>query len=489
MRIVVILMAVSMCCDGAIYATATSYYVSRSAGDDSASGTSSRSPWKTLARASEVDYQPGDQILLKAGDVWQETFTCRGDGTQQRPIVLSLHGKGRMPRIEGGNRDDSICIYSEGVSHWEIRGLELSNAEYGIVLDGRKSQGKKGITIEGCYFHDLKLNGDFRRNKVDGPTWGGSIQVWSHQTLSKDIQGGTIRVDDVIVRSCISQNCDGFFFQRHNDGEGVMGLYGNVLIDGCTIKGHPANTVMLLGFMNDEQEITQTIRKCVFSDNGGQRHMPWGGTDVMMASAQHAVIEDSEFAGRKAFGKDPDGCALDYEGNVRDSIIRRCDIHSNRSGALLVMHYKDFFDVGIVDCLLRHNGSSYKRYELWVNSATVTGPIKGNTYYLLPGTKFLSRNAKLTVENNVAGAKEHVATPMANLPEGTYKKALSVVLSCQTEGATIRYTTDGSYPGNDAKVYKRPISITKTTALNAKAYKAGMERSFALSNIYVICAP
>ena len=46
---------------------AATYYVSQSAGDDSRDGLAAaseggHSPWKTLAKASSVKYQPGDQL-------------------------------------------------------------------------------------------------------------------------------------------------------------------------------------------------------------------------------------------------------------------------------------------------------------------------------------------------------------------------------------------------------------------------------------------
>ncbi|MCX6997486.1 MAG: hypothetical protein NTV49_10475 [Kiritimatiellaeota bacterium] len=46
------------------YAAAT-YYVSQSSGNDASDGNSPSTAWKTLARASQLSYAPGDKILLK----------------------------------------------------------------------------------------------------------------------------------------------------------------------------------------------------------------------------------------------------------------------------------------------------------------------------------------------------------------------------------------------------------------------------------------
>src|SRR5262245_19734514 len=50
-------------------ALATNYYLSLQ-GNDSSSGTSASSPWKSLSRANQVTYSPGDQILLRGGDAF-----------------------------------------------------------------------------------------------------------------------------------------------------------------------------------------------------------------------------------------------------------------------------------------------------------------------------------------------------------------------------------------------------------------------------------
>ena len=58
---------------GTVSANATTYYVSQSSGNDSWTGQApgpngTRGPWKTLAKASTIDYVVGDRILLKCGD-------------------------------------------------------------------------------------------------------------------------------------------------------------------------------------------------------------------------------------------------------------------------------------------------------------------------------------------------------------------------------------------------------------------------------------
>ncbi len=65
----------------------------------------------------------------------------------------------------------------------------------------------------------------------------------------------------------------------------------------------------------------------------------------------------------------------------------------------------------------------------------------------------------------VVPSAEMVIEPVANFESGTYTGALSVKLSCETEGATIYYTTDGSEPTTESAVYDgTPIEVSNTEA-------------------------
>ena len=66
----------------------------------------------------------------------------------------------------------------------------------------------------------------------------------------------------------------------------------------------------------------------------------------------------------------------------------------------------------------------------------------------------------------------------------TFSEPFEVTLSCETEGAEIRYTLDGSEPRGDALVYEGPIAIYDTTTLRAVAVAPGMERSAMLEETY-----
>ena len=78
------------------------------------------------------------------------------------------------------------------------------------------------------------------------------------------------------------------------------------------------------------------------------------------------------------------------------------------------------------------------------------------------------------------------AMPKASVDSGTYKQNQSVELSCDTEGSTIRYTTDGSDPTEESAEYGEPIQVTTGTTVKARAYRSGMVASDVAAFEYAI---
>ena len=78
-----------------------------------------------------------------------------------------------------------------------------------------------------------------------------------------------------------------------------------------------------------------------------------------------------------------------------------------------------------------------------------------------------------------------VATPTFSPAAGTYNSAQSVTISCETEGATISYSTDS---GTTWTPYTSAITVSETTTIMAKAAKEGMTTSEASAE-YIIDIP
>lgn len=81
---------------------------------------------------------------------------------------------------------------------------------------------------------------------------------------------------------------------------------------------------------------------------------------------------------------------------------------------------------------------------------------------------------------------ETVADPVASVANGTYGEAQTVELTCETEGAVIYYTLDGSDPTEGGTEYTGPITIDRSTELKFCAYAFEKNDSEVVTNYYAI---
>ncbi len=73
---------------------AADYYVDATGGDDSYIVTSPSLAWKTVAKVNTINFQPGDTVRFKCGEVWREQLNITYSGTALDPITYTSYGTG-----------------------------------------------------------------------------------------------------------------------------------------------------------------------------------------------------------------------------------------------------------------------------------------------------------------------------------------------------------------------------------------------------------
>lgn len=79
-----------------------------------------------------------------------------------------------------------------------------------------------------------------------------------------------------------------------------------------------------------------------------------------------------------------------------------------------------------------------------------------------------------------------VATPVFAPVAGTYADSVTFSIACATEGAVIRYTTDGTVPTETSDAYSAPITLTVTTTVKAVAFKTDWFASETATAVYTV---
>ena len=90
---------------------------------------------------------------------------------------------------------------------------------------------------------------------------------------------------------------------------------------------------------------------------------------------------------------------------------------------------------------------------------------------------------KIVIYKKVGGASA-CSTPTFSPGAGALISAKNVTISCDTEGATIYYTTNGDDPTTSSDVYSSPIAVSANTTIKAIAAKDGFNNSSIASAEY-----
>lgn len=91
-----------------------------------------------------------------------------------------------------------------------------------------------------------------------------------------------------------------------------------------------------------------------------------------------------------------------------------------------------------------------------------------------------------TVSENYTVAMDMVATPVISPNAGAVNKGTEVSITCETAGAEIHYTTDGTNPNASSPVYSAAFVINAATTVKAIGIKSGMTTSNIASAVYTI---
>jgi hypothetical protein len=108
--------------------SATTYYVDNcvTVGNDSNNGTSTSTPWLTIAHVNAHSFSPGDSVLFQSTCVWREQLLPPSSGSSGSPITFGAYGGGALPKITAANVQSSWT--NEGTGYYYASGYATNPA-------------------------------------------------------------------------------------------------------------------------------------------------------------------------------------------------------------------------------------------------------------------------------------------------------------------------------------------------------------------------
>ena len=267
-------------------------------------------------------------------------------------------------------------------------------------------------------------------------------------------------------------------------GGGGIGAYrplGAIIIDSCLISGNRAIRTSGYGrgggigvnFMYGGGSMTVRNTTIVGNAAGEGETTSYGGAVFTTTdSASKFAMVDCIVAGNTTAGA-ATTMALNYDGGVDYCFF---DIEADKVGANSLFGDPQF--VGTTDGNYRLSSTS---------SARGAGMTYSGIGVDLDGIDFENPPSMGCYQS---GGVAKVASPVFAPASGIrFYPSTNVTLTCETEGASIYYTLDGSDPTDASTLYTAAIEISETTTIKARTYKTDMAPSAVVSATYVYKAP
>lgn len=411
-------------------ATNTTYYVSTS-GSDSNAGTSTASPWKSLAKVDATTFQPGDRILFQAGNAWTGQLWPKGSGASGAPITIGSYGSGARPSFAGaGKVADTVKLWNQ--QYWTVTGIDVSNNApstgtaganlgdfRGIHIGGDDSKTLSGFVVDGVSVHDVTgvdnwVGGSTANNKTGihfqmgwdrAKNTGGIVFNTTVPNIAAPPSTPTILTGITVQNSSIQNTSWGGIVTKQyvGDAPGAVATGWGLRSSASDSKYAPFTHVTIQGNYITQRGtaygangmLLDDVRDAVVQNNLVDRV---GTCGIELDYADVATVQHNEVTGTSVKAGGSDSNAVDPDMGTTNIVIQYNYLHNNNVGFLVFQ--------------VRFGGSSVWRYNIVANSSkesmqlgsisSSTAQIYNNTFYNTSSTlASLSTNSHYTFTNNI----------------------------------------------------------------------------------------
>ncbi|PWD98918.1 right-handed parallel beta-helix repeat-containing protein [Marinilabilia rubra] len=322
---------------GLFSAQAKSYYFNEKSGSDQNSGLSPEAPFLSLKKINELKLQPGDSVLLSAGQTFKESLVLRNIiGNAHQKIVVGSYGENdKKAIIDAAGFLNGILI--QDCAYLTVENLKITangkdNSETvagtmrcGVLVKTSKAGTYESISLEGLDIQDVFYEDPgFRRGKDEVRTANGTQRYgWGIRFINRT-EGALLK--NVKVRNCRVKNVahTGIKFTAFTDG--IQG----VEVSDCRVLKTGGPGIQMSGVYDGN------VKNCVVNYSGSKDDSrKWGrGSGLWTWGSSNIIIEHNEFRNANGPG-DSAGCHIDF--NCRNVIVQYNFSNKNAGGFIEIL--------------------------------------------------------------------------------------------------------------------------------------------------------
>jgi len=284
-------------------------------------------------------------------------------------------------------------------------------------------------------------------------------RIVDNVSTGRNVHGGGVNITKGTVDHCIVAFNQAGTYTSSGGGIGTYNTSGTFVIDTCLVHGNTASVTDTAGkgggICVNMGNPTVTIRNTTIAGNSANS----GGGFYNGSYGNKVKLVNTLVAGNTA-----DSDADSHDGTLA----------SGSSNNLLGGDPR-FVASGNSDYHLASGSPAINAGTAW---AGIGDDLDGVAFAATPSIGCYEYFGVLVVDDPAFSPASGV----------TFSPTLDVALTCETDAATIRYTLDGTDPTEASAEYTGPITLSATTTIRARAYKAGMAASDVVGATYTLGA-
>lgn len=298
-------------------AQATDYFVHPTQGDDSNNGLSIATAFRTLARASDAPFRPGDRLLLAAGQRYPGTLAMVGlHGHPDQPITVETipwdnTSESQTALIDAKGYPQALLI--QDCQYVQIRSLTITADGYtspkagsemrcGILVSSSSNRRTDGIVLADIGIRDVFYeNPGFNRGPEEVRTANGTQSYGWGIRLISTAAGSTM--ENIRIEGCVLENIEhtGIKLTGSRQNISQVWLHNNRL----TRTGGP-------GIQMSNTKFVHVSSNEISYSGSADDSRKWGrGSGLWTWSASNILIEKNRFLYANGPG-DSAGAHIDY---------------------------------------------------------------------------------------------------------------------------------------------------------------------------------
>lgn len=288
----------------------SAYYFSAK-GNDKNNGSVNH-PLKTLSIIKTINIKPGDSILLKGGETFNDSLIISTNGTMAAPVLISSYGNSNAV-INAADQSAVIIFQSSFIDVSNIickgSGRKNGNKRPGILISDSKKISVTNLDISGFQKSGLQLY-NCKHVIVD------SVIAHDNGAAGIGVEGDFTtkkKTKNIQILNCNAINNPG-------DPTNLTNHSGNGII-----VGHCTNVL---------------IDHCLATNNGWDMPRIGNGPVGIWAYEADSVIIQHCIAYKNKTAKGAaDGGGFDFDGGVTNSIIQYCLSYKNQGSGYCIFQY------------------------------------------------------------------------------------------------------------------------------------------------------